>query len=54
MRPRGDIIKQGDRNIVSRFIPPRDDTDKMAGWKSELDRVLRDLNVSPIARHGHR
>lgn len=40
-----DIRKQSERNRVSRLLHARNDKDKIAAWKSELDRILNIFNT---------
>ena len=42
------IIKQSGRHRVSRFFHARDDKDTIAGWKSDLNRILVVFNVCPV------
>ena len=43
-----DIMKQGKRNVVSRHILAKNDKEKIAGWKSDLVRILHIFNVRYI------
>ena len=47
------VVKQGKRNVASRFIRAKGDKDKIAGWKQDLLRVLNVFNVRLIASVGH-
>ena len=42
------VIEQGRRNAVSRYLHAKDDKDKIAGWRSDLVRVLHVFNVRSI------
>ena len=42
------IVKQGKRNAVSRHLHARNDKDKIAGWTSDLNRILHIFNVRSI------
>ena len=39
------IVKQGKRNAVSRHLHARNDKDKIAGWRLDLNRILHVFNV---------
>ena len=39
------VVKQGKRNAVSRFIRAKSDKDKVTAWKQDLVRVLHVFNV---------
>ena len=41
-------MKQRDRNVVSRHLHAKNDKDKIAGWKSDLARILHIFNVRSI------
>ena len=41
------IEKQGRRNVVSRYLHARNDKEKIAAWKLDLNRLLQVFNVSP-------
>ena len=41
----GKVLEQSGRGRVSRFIHARDDKDTIAGWKSDLNRILHVFNV---------
>ena len=42
------VVKQGKRNVVSRFILAKSDKEKIATWKQDLIRVLHVFNVRAI------
>ena len=42
------VIKQNERNVVSRHFHARNDKDKIATWKSDLNRILQVFNVRSI------
>ena len=44
----GDVIKRSGRHGVSRFLHSRDDKDAIAGWKSDLNRILHVFNVCSV------
>ena len=39
------VIEQSKRNAASRFIHAKSDRKKMAGWKSDMNKILDVLNV---------
>ena len=41
-------IEQGKRNAVSRLFHAKNDKEAIAGWKSDLSRILHIFNVSSI------
>ena len=41
-------IKQSRRNAVSRLAHAKNDKDMIAGWKSDLGRILQIFNVRPV------
>ena len=43
------VIKQSGRRRVSRFLYARDDKDTIAGWKSDLNRILVVFNVRSVS-----
>ena len=43
------VTKQNGRNQVSRLFRSRNDKDKIAAWKLELNRILRVFNVCSAA-----
>ena len=47
------VVKQGKRNVVSRFILAKSDKEKIAAWKQDLIRVLHVFNVRSIRPVGH-
>ena len=47
------VIKQSNRNPVSRFLLSKADKDKIAGWKQDLFRILQVFNVRSNASVGH-
>jgi len=42
------VIKQGKRNVISRHLHAKNDKDKIAAWKSDLNRILQIFNVRSI------
>ena len=42
------VTKQSQRNALSRFFHARNDKEKIAAWKLELDRILRVFNVRSV------
>ena len=46
------IIKKGTRNPVSRFFHAKNDKDTIAGWKSDLTKILLVFNVSSVVVYG--
>ena len=42
------VLKQGKRKGISRYIHAKNDKDKIAGWKSDLVRILHVFNVRSI------
>ena len=42
------VIKQGKRNVISRHLNARNDKDKIAGWKLDLNRILHVFNVRSV------
>jgi hypothetical protein len=42
------IIKQSERNAVSRLLHAKNDRETIAGWKSELNRILHVFNVRSV------
>lgn len=42
------VIKQSGRNAVSRFFHARNDKEKIAAWKSELNGILVVFNVCSV------
>lgn len=43
------IIKQGGRHRVARFLYARNDKDTIAGWKLNLNRILVVFDVRPVS-----
>ena len=43
-----DIMKQNKRNVVSRLVRAKNNKEKIAGWKSDLMRILQVFNVRCI------
>jgi len=43
------IIKQGRRNVNSRYLHAKDDREKIAAWRSDLDKILQVFNVRSVA-----
>ena len=41
-------IKRSKRNAVSRLVHAKSDKDVIAGWKLDLDRILRIFNVCSV------
>ena len=41
------IVKQGKRNVVSRHLHAKDDKERIATWRSDLNRILHVFNVRP-------
>ena len=46
------VVKQGKRNVVSRFILAKSDKEKIAAWKQDLVRVLHVFNVCLVGPLG--
>ena len=42
------VIKQGKRNVISRHLHAKNDKEKIAGWKSDLNKILHVFNVRSI------
>ena len=42
------IVKQGKRGPISRHFHAKNDKDKIAAWRSDLNRILQVFNVRPI------
>ena len=40
------ITKRGKRNAISRFLHAKNDRETIAGWKSDLNKILLIFNVS--------
>ena len=41
------VVKQGERNVASRFFHAMSDKDAIAGWKQDLQLILQVFNVRP-------
>ena len=44
----GRIAKQGKRNVVSRHLHAKNDKERIAAWRLDLNRILHVFNVCPI------
>ena len=44
-------LKRSGRSRVTRFLHSRDDKDAIAGWKSDLNRILHVFNVCSTCSH---
>jgi len=44
----GNVVKLGKRNAVSRLFHSKDDKERIAGWRLDLNRVLHVFNVRSI------
>jgi hypothetical protein len=42
------VIKRSGRNTVSRFLQAKNDKEKIAGWRLELNRILDVFNVRSV------
>ena len=42
------VIKKPKQNIVSRLFHAKSDKDTIAGWKSDLNKILLVFNVSSV------
>ena len=42
------IVKQGERGAISRHFHAKNDKDKIAAWRLDLNRILQIFNVRPI------
>ena len=42
------VMKQGKRNVISRHLHAKNDKEKIAGWKSDLNKILHVFNVRSI------
>ena len=42
------VIKKGKQNVVSRLFHAKSDKDTIAGWKSDLNKILLVFNVSSV------
>ena len=47
------VVKQGKRNVASRFVHSKGDKDKIVAWKQDLLGVLNVFNVRLITSFGH-
>jgi len=43
------IIKQGNRNAISRRLRVKNDKEKIAAWKLDLDKILQVFEVRSVA-----
>jgi len=41
-------IKQGKRNVLSRFFHATNDKETIAGWRTDLNRILLVFNVRSV------
>ena len=46
------VVKQGKRNAVHRFVLSKSDKDKIAAWNRDLARVLDVFNVRSVGSVG--
>ena len=42
------VVEQGKRNVISRHFHAKNDKEKIAGWRSDLVRILQIFNVRSI------
>jgi hypothetical protein len=42
------LIKKGKQNAVSRLFHAKSDKEMIAGWKSDLNKILLVFNVRPV------
>ena len=42
------VVKWGKQNVISRRLHAKDDKEKIATWRSDLNRILRVFNVRSI------
>ena len=42
------VVKQSERNVVSRLVHAKNDKDTVASWKLDLNRILHVFNVRPV------
>ena len=42
------IIKRGERNVISRRYRAKDDKEAIAAWNSDLNRIRRVFDVRPV------
>jgi hypothetical protein len=47
------VVKQGKRNAITRFIRSKAEKDKIVGWKQDLAMVLHVFNVRLIGSAGY-
>ena len=45
----GDIVKQGKRNVISRFFRAKKDKGRIAAWRLDVDEILHALSVRPLS-----
>ena len=45
----GRITKQGKRNVITRHLHAKNDKERIAAWRLDLNRILHVFNVCPIA-----
>jgi len=43
------IIKQEKRDVTSRYLHAKDDREKVATWRLDLDKILQVFNVRSVA-----
>ena len=41
----GDLVKQGKRNVISRFFRAKKDKGRIKAWRLDVDEILHALNV---------
>ena len=46
------VVKQSKRNVISRHLHAKNDKDKIAAWRLDLNRILHVFNVRSIALWG--
>jgi hypothetical protein len=44
----GKVIKEGKRNMIIRHLHANNNKEKIAAWKTDLNRILHVFNVRPI------
>ena len=44
-----EIVESGDRNVASRLFHAKNDKDKIAAWRLDLNRILHVFNVSQVS-----
>ena len=42
------VIEKGERNLFARLVHARNDKEAIAGWRSDLNRILHIFNVRPV------